>query len=128
MTTTWKDRVTLTAPVAVIALLALFTPSDDGATICPFALLTGRACPGCGMTRAASYLLRGDWATAIDYHPMVPFITAMAIAGWGWYGLRRGGRVGPLPPRMVQAALIGTGVMLLGVWVARAALGTLPPV
>jgi hypothetical protein len=128
VTTTLRHRLTLVAPVAVIAFLALITPSDDGPTICPFALLTGTACPGCGMTRAAAYLLRGDWVTAIDYHPLAPFVAAMAIGSWGWYVLRRSGRVGPLPPRLVQAVLVATGVMLLGVWVARAALGTLPPV
>jgi hypothetical protein len=128
MIATWKDRLSLTGPVVVIAFLALITPSDDGPTVCPFALLTGTACPGCGMTRAASYLLRGDWATAIDYHPLAPLFVMTGLAGWGWYLLRRAGKVEPLPPRLVQAALIGAGVMLLGVWVARAALGTLPPV
>jgi hypothetical protein len=125
---TWRDRLTLVGPAAAIAFLALITPGDDGPTVCPFALLTGTACPGCGMTRAVSYLLRGDWASAIHYHPLAPLVLTMGVAGWGWCLLRRAELVRPLPPRLVQAALIGTGVMLLGVWVARAALGTLPPV
>jgi hypothetical protein len=126
--TAWKDRLTLAAPFAVVVFLALITPNDDGPTICPFALLTGTACPGCGMTRAASHLLRGDWATAIDYHPLAPLFVVIALAGWGWYLLRRSGRVGPMPPRLAQTVLIGAGIMLLGVWMIRAALGTLPPV
>jgi hypothetical protein len=33
-----------------------------------------------------------------------------------------------MPTRWLNTILIGTGVMLLGVWVARALSGTLPPV
>ena len=34
------------APAAVLGLLTMASPSDDGPTICPMALLTGVACPG----------------------------------------------------------------------------------
>jgi hypothetical protein len=124
----WRHRLTVAAPVAIVALLAVHTPGDDGPTLCPFAQLTGIACPGCGMTRAASYLIHGDLATALHYHPLVPLIAALMLAGWGWYLLRRSGRVPPLPTKLVNAVLVGTGVMLLGVWAARLATGTLPPV
>ncbi len=128
MTHVWRHRLTLAAPVAVLGLLALHVPGDDDPTLCPFALATGIACPGCGMTRAAAYLIRGDWTTAIDYHPLVPLIAVLALGAWGWYLLRRSGRVDPLPTRWMNAILIGTGLMLLGVWAARMASGTLPPV
>jgi hypothetical protein len=112
--------------------LALFllagSPGDDGPTICPFALMTGTACPGCGMTRAASHLIRGDLGTAITYHPLVPLIAALAIAGWGWFLLVRSGRARRLPPRVLNAVIIVTGALMLGVWVARLVSGTLPPV
>lgn len=128
MTHTWRDRLILAAPVAAIGFLAILSPSDDGPTVCPFALCTGMACPGCGMTRAASHLIRGNLTTALGYHPLVPLIAAMSIVGWVWYLLRRSGRARTLPTRWVNAILIVTGVMLLGVWVARALTGTLPPV
>ena len=124
----WRDRLLLAAPLGVIGLLAAFGPSDDGPTICPFALCTGMACPGCGMTRAASHLIRGDIGTALGYHPLVPLIGILMLGGWVWYLLRRSGRARPLPSRWVNTILIGTGVMLLGVWLARALSGTLPPV
>jgi hypothetical protein len=124
----WRHRLLLVAPVAAIGLLAAHTPGDDGPTICPFALVTGMACPGCGMTRAASYLIRGEWSNAIEYHPLVPLIALLALGGWVWYLLRRSGRVAPMPARWLNAALIGAGVMLLVVWAARIATGTLPPV
>jgi len=116
----------LAAPVGAIALIVL--QSDDGPTVCPFALCTGLACPGCGMTRAASNLIRGNLTTALRFHPLVPLIAALSVGGWAWYLLRRSGRVRPLPARWVSAILIVTGVMLLGVWIARALTGTLPPV
>lgn len=118
----------LAAPIGLIGFLALLSPDGEGPTVCPFALCTGMACPGCGMTRAASNLIRGNVTTALAYHPLIPLIAAMAVGGWLWYQLRRSGRVRPLPTRWVNAILTGTGVMLLGVWVARALTGTLPPV
>ena len=118
----------LAAPIGLIGFLALLSPDGDGPTICPFALCTGMACPGCGMTRAASNLIRGNMTTAVAYHPLIPLIAAMAVGGWLWYQLRRSGWVRPLPTRWVNAIMIGTGVMLLGVWVVRALTGTLPPV
>jgi hypothetical protein len=126
MTHVWRDRLVLAAPLAVLGFLAIQT--DDGPTVCPFALCTGMACPGCGMTRAASHLIRGDLTTALGYHPLVPLVAVMSIGGWVWFLLRRSGRVRPLPGRWVNVILIVAGIMLLGVWVARALTGTLPPV
>ena len=128
MTRVWRGRLLLAAPLAVIGLLAAVRPADDGVTICPFALCTGMACPGCGMTRAASHLIRGDLDTALGYHPLVPLIALLSFGGWAWYMLRRSGRVQPLPTRWLNAILIVTGIMLLGVWAARLLSGTLPPV
>ena len=128
MTRAWRDRLVFAAPLAMVGLLAAIRPGDDGVTVCPFALLTGMACPGCGMTRAASYLVRGDFSTALTYHPLVPLIALLSVGGWAWFLLRRSGRVEPLPTRWVNAALIVTGIMLLGVWAARLLSGTLPPV
>jgi Protein of unknown function (DUF2752) len=128
LTRVWRDRLLLAAPLAVIALLASLRPVDGGVTVCPFALITGMACPGCGMTRAASSLIRGDLTTAMGYHPLVPLIAILLVGGWAWYMLRRSGRVQPLPTRWVNSILIVTGVMLLGVWAARLLSGTLPPV
>ena len=128
MTRSWRNPLLLAAPLGVIGLLAALGPTDDGPTICPFALCTGMACPGCGMTRAASHLIRGNWTTALGYHPLVPLIAFLALGGGVWALLRRAGRVQPLPARWLNLILIGTGLMLLGVWLARALSGTLPPV
>jgi hypothetical protein len=116
------------APLLGVAALLAMNPTDNGPTICPIALLTGTACPGCGMTRAASALLKGDVSVALEYHPLIPLIAALAIVGWTWSMLRRAGRVGPIPNRLVNIVLIGTGISLVAVWILRFAAGTLPPV
>ena len=128
MTTALRHRLFLAAPFVAVALLAVFTPSDDGPTVCPFALTTGTACPGCGMTRAASYLVKGDFVAAFTYHPLVPLIAFQLAAGWVWYLLRRSDRVKPMSQRTLNIVLIGTAILFLGVWVVRFASGSLPPV
>lgn len=128
MTEAWRHRLFLSAPFVAIGALALVTPSEDGLTVCPFALCTGSACPGCGMTRAASSLIRGDFSGAMFYHPLVLLIGAQALAGWVWYLLRRTGRVGPVNQTTLTVILSVTAVALVAVWVARLVSGTLPPV
>ena len=128
MLTGWRDRSIAAAPLLAVAALLAVNPTDDGPTICPIAFMTGVACPGCGMTRAASALLRGDVDTALGYHPLIPLIVALAIAGWAWAMLGRAGKVGPIPHRVVNLVLIGVGVSLVAVWLLRFASGTLPPV
>jgi len=43
---------------------------------CPFHLLTGLDCPGCGMSRAVLCLLRGDWSASVQWHPFASFFLA----------------------------------------------------
>lgn len=126
--TGWRDRSFAALPFFGIAALLAMNPTDDGPTICPIAMMTGVACPGCGMTRAASALIRGNIPLALEYHPLIPLVALLVIAGWSWSLLRRTGRVGPIPTRLLNLVLIGTGVSLVAVWVLRFASGTLPPV
>lgn len=128
MPAAWRDRLVLAAPILGVLLLAVVTPTEDGPTLCPFALCTGTACPGCGMTRAASSLVRGDFTGAVAFHPLVPLIVVQLVGAWVWFVLRRSGRVQPLGNRTLNVILIATTVALLGVWLARLLTGTLPPV
>lgn len=123
-----RDRLILLSPLAAIGILAVTPAIEDGPTVCLFALCTGMACPGCGMTRAASRLLRGDLASAVSLHPLVPAIALLAVGGWGWFTLRKAGKVQPISNRLLNGILIATFVALMAVWIARLATGTLPPV
>jgi hypothetical protein len=128
MTEAWRDRLLLFSPLAAIAALALAPAVEDGPTVCPFALCTGMACPGCGMTRAASRLIRGDLGGAVALHPLVPAVALLAMGGWTWFVLRRNGKVQPPSRSLVNGILILTAIALVGVWVARLLTGTLPDV
>jgi len=128
MTLTRRDRLVLFSPLAVIGVLAVAPIVEDGPTICPFALTTGMACPGCGMTRAAAQLFRGDIGAAVTMHPLVPAIALLALGGWIWFWLRRTGRVQPMSSRVLNGILISTLIALVAVWIARLAMGGLPDV
>ena len=69
----------------LVTVLALLAGSLLGWSLwpCPFAELTGRPCPGCGMTRAMMAMLRGDWGLVVRLHPFAPFF---ALTG-GFCGL-----------------------------------------
>ncbi|MEJ7601201.1 MAG: DUF2752 domain-containing protein [Kofleriaceae bacterium] len=41
---------------------------------CPWRIVTGLNCPFCGMTRATIAMARGDFATALDLHPLAPLV------------------------------------------------------
>jgi hypothetical protein len=114
-------------PVAVFGVLTLASPTHDGPTLCPFALITGTACPGCGMTRAFAWLLRGDLSQALTYHPLAPLIALELLLVVGWWLARRLGRA-PDPGRLPALVMAVTGVLLLLTWIVRWASGTLPPV
>lgn len=79
-------RVIPLAALASMALVGLYhlDPEANGVILCPYRVLTGLACPGCGLTRAAHHLVRGDLATAWTYNPLlfvaVPLVVAFALA------------------------------------------------
>lgn len=78
----------LTAVVAAgaLALAAIYRldPTATGLILCPYRLLTGWACPGCGLTRATHYLLHADVAAAFAYNPLafaaLPLVLGFVLA------------------------------------------------
>jgi hypothetical protein len=95
-----------------------------GPTLCPFALVTGVACPLCGMTRALLHLAQGDLAGAVAYHPLVLVVVAVAVVA---VVLRATGRSWPAFARGLPA-VIAVAVLFVGTWVVRLATSSLPPV
>ena len=60
--------------VGGLVLLYFFPPSEyNFYPRCPFYLLTGWKCPGCGTLRALSAVLHGDLRAAWNYAPAFPF-------------------------------------------------------
>ncbi|MDR0520862.1 MAG: DUF2752 domain-containing protein [Planctomycetaceae bacterium] len=56
--------------IAAVILLHRHPADNPYLPKCPFHLLTGLHCPGCGATRAAFYLIHGQAATAFRYQPL----------------------------------------------------------
>jgi len=114
-------------PIGAAAALSIY-PASGGPTLCPFALVTGTACPGCGLTRAAAALVRGDTAAALSLHPLIVIVVVWLIGVWvaGFY--RRSGRRLPVHPRIINGLLLLTGVLFVVTWAIRLANGSLPAV
>ena len=62
-----KDIVLLICALIVIRLVMI-----SGLYRCPSRLLFGIPCPLCGMTRAITAVLSGDFSLAFYYHPLWP--------------------------------------------------------
>nr|WP_237421387.1 DUF2752 domain-containing protein [Flavobacterium sp. HBTb2-11-1] len=45
-------------------------------SLCPFKMLTGFPCPGCGITKSLVYFYQGDLYKSISYHILGPFVIA----------------------------------------------------
>jgi hypothetical protein len=75
-----------------------------------------------------AYLVRGNLDRAFTYHPL-SLVLALGAGAWVvWLiGNRKRGWRSP-SIKTVNLALIGAGVLLMGVWFTRLATGTLPPV
>lgn len=68
-------KLTLTATsviIAAAAVYALFTLTGIGWK-CPFCLLTGLKCPGCGTTHAITEYLRLNFAAGFRQNMLFPF-------------------------------------------------------
>jgi hypothetical protein len=70
--------VDLRGPRREVALAGFKLPP-----LCAFRLVTGRRCPGCGMTRGFLYMFRGDVRSAIRANHLTPVafvLTAREVA------------------------------------------------
>jgi hypothetical protein len=87
-TTPWFSS--LLAQVAMCRVLLASVALLGGAHLlgwslwpCFFASVTGLPCPGCGMTRSVTALLKGQWDLAMAYHPFSPgFVVMGGLLAW----------------------------------------------
>ncbi|MFN8522077.1 MAG: DUF2752 domain-containing protein [Chloroflexota bacterium] len=132
----------LVTPFTAVAVGCIFGATipvvflESAPVLCPFRVLTGLPCPGCGMTRSVVAALHGDLSTSLFYHPLGPVMLALALllAAVDVYLWLRPG-LGPVPqPRGLQridwlmsAAVRGPAVwvllaLVIGTWLVRAPL------
>ena len=83
--------------VLVFAGTALYLTVDPESSSlfpkCPFLLLTGLECPGCGSQRAIHSLLNGDLPAAVHYNLLlvssIPYLVSVAVLEVIWCILSR---------------------------------------
>lgn len=117
-------RVALLVVAAVLAVDAGGT--DGGPGVCVFRRCTGGYCPGCGMTRSARHLTRGQISAAWHDHPFLVLAAAQAILVGAVYGIVR--RIGTTVDwnRVLVVLGIVNVVLITGIWVARLVDGSIP--
>lgn len=100
------------AGIGALALLHVHDPHQPGSYgYCPFLLLTGQPCPGCGGLRAMNELTHGDVIGALSSNAMaVVLVAVMSVAGLVWFYKRWRGQPAPL--------LAGTSPVLWGLVIA----------
>jgi hypothetical protein len=105
--------------VAFMSVLYVIDPNQPGHyPACPWLLLTGTYCPGCGSMRATHDLLHGHLADALARNPftVVTFIV-MAFGYAGWVRRQWTGRVRTrMAPAWVLYALFAA---IMAFWVLR---------
>ena len=86
------------AALGAVALLYAFDPATTAFfPSCPFRLLTGWSCPGCGTLRSVHALLHGHFGVALHDNPFV-----LAV-GFLFAGATTVDRVrGPLAPSLIE--------------------------
>jgi hypothetical protein len=53
---------------------------DTDQSLCPFKMLTGFPCPGCGITKSMVYFYDGNFIKSIHYHILGPFVILFCVA------------------------------------------------
>ncbi len=105
--------------------LSFVVGGEDGPALCPYRRCTGGYCPGCGATRAASRLTRGDVGAAFAANPVAALIGLQCALAMGWIMLQPDTALGWLRPRLSTIATTNALLMLV-VWPIRMATGQIP--
>lgn len=105
--------------VAGLALLNRVDPNEPGHyPSCPFLLVSGLYCPGCGSMRMLHHLTEGDVVDAFWMNPLGFLLLPALLAYWGRWTYRVVGgrpRGAPLASGVVWAFLL----VVMAWWVLR---------
>ncbi len=52
---------------------------DTEQSLCPFKMVTGFPCPGCGITKSIVYCYEGNFAKSSSFHVLGPFVVVFCI-------------------------------------------------
>jgi len=118
----WIRLAALAAVPPVVWALARFDVLPHF-TLCMFERVTGRPCPGCGMTRSVLRLSQGDVAGSLRMHPLGVLLAALFVATLAGtiVGLARGGDpVVRFLERRGASFVVTLILLLVGTWILRA--------
>ena len=78
------------AAIGACAFVYALNPVEEGnPPICPFKMMTGQDCPGCGATRSLNALLRGQPGVAADHNLLFVVALPVVVVAFVVWGLRR---------------------------------------
>jgi len=126
----WRRLVASPFRVAILTIAAVLAVdaggTDDGPGVCVFRRCTGGYCPGCGLTRSARHLTRGQLGAAWSDHPFLVLAAAQAAVAAVVYGVVR--RVGASINWNKVLVVLGIAnlVLITGIWIVRLANGSIP--
>lgn len=107
------------AALAVVGLVGVVDPNQPGHyPTCPFLVLTGHFCPGCGSLRAIHALAHGRIGEAAGLNVLLVALVPLLVLEWGrWVAARSAGRRHARPaPGWALWALV---VVICVFWVVR---------
>lgn len=52
---------------------------EHAQSLCPFKMLTGLPCPGCGITKSMAFFYQGEYYKSISYHLFGPAVVVFSI-------------------------------------------------
>ncbi|MEO8069153.1 MAG: DUF2752 domain-containing protein [Flavobacteriales bacterium] len=88
----WGKVLAAAAVLSALAYLYFNDPEKGGFPSCPFHLLTGLLCPGCGSQRALHDLMHLRVGEAFDQNALLVLSIPLLLAQWAigrWGGLSR---------------------------------------
>lgn len=99
--------------ITTLAVIAVYAVMMILGLPCPIKFMSGISCAGCGMTRAFISVLKGDFAAAIYYHPLVFFVPiAFALLLVAHFMGKK---------KLYNATLITGSAIMIAVWLVRLA-------
>ena len=52
---------------------------ENEQSFCPFKMLTGFPCPGCGITKSLVFFYQGEWTKSMHYHLFGPLVVLFCV-------------------------------------------------
>ena len=102
-----KSRTIIDAAIVVAAIIVFFVIIKIP---CPFRLLTGVSCLGCGMTRAYLSAVQFDFLKACYYHPLWPFVP-ISVGCYIWARIKK--------PKLGNLVIFISAIAMLTVYIIR---------